>query len=598
MKNIFRFVLCGLALTGGFASQVRADFVTAMAMHGQAKYQKGFKHFDYVNPDAPKGGVLKLAGAETFDTFNAYTTKGIAAAGLNLLYVSLLEKSQDEAFAMYQALAESFEVADDRSAITFKLRQDATWSDGKPITADDVVWTFNTLISEGIPAYRAYYAHVAGVEALDERTVKFTFDVTGNAELPLIVGELTILPKHYWADKDFTATTLEKPVTSGPYRIGDFTQGRTITYERVADWWGAALPVYKGRYNFDEIVYEYYRDQDVSLQAFFSGEFDFRQEYTAKLWATGYDVPAVKKGNIVKKLIDNDLPQGMQGFVLNLRRPIFQDKAVRKAMNYAFDFEWSNKQFAYDAYTRSRSYFSNSEMESTGLPEGRELEILEPFRDQLPAAVFTQAFEVPASDGTGKNRSNLRVAALLLDEAGYVVGDDGIRVHRETGERLSFEFLVANTNAAFERWFGPYKKNLQRIGIEGNMKIVDASQYVNRIIAFDYDMIVQNWGQSLSPGNEQREYWGSDRAEASGSRNYIGLKDPVVDALIEEIVSAPTREELVVRCRALDRVLQHGWYVVPNWHIPAWRIAYWDKFEMPAQQAPYDLGIVDTWWAK
>lgn len=598
MKNIFRFVLCGLALTGGFASQVRADFVTAMAMHGQAKYQKGFKHFDYVNPDAPKGGVLKLAGAETFDTFNAYTTKGIAAAGLNLLYVSLLEKSQDEAFAMYQALAESFEVADDRSAITFKLRQDAMWSDGKPITADDVVWTFNTLISEGIPAYRAYYAHVAGVEALDERTVKFTFDVTGNAELPLIVGELTILPKHYWADKDFTATTLEKPVTSGPYRIGDFTQGRTITYERVADWWGADLPVYKGRYNFDEIVYEYYRDQDVSLQAFFSGEFDFRQEYTAKLWATGYDVPAVKKGNIVKKLIDNDLPQGMQGFVLNLRRPIFQDKAVRKAMNYAFDFEWSNKQFAYDAYTRSRSYFSNSEMESTGLPEGRELEILEPFRDQLPAAVFTQAFEVPASDGSGKNRSNLRVAALLLDEAGYVVGDDGIRVHRETGERLSFEFLVANTNAAFERWFGPYKKNLQRIGIEGNMKIVDASQYVNRIIAFDYDMIVQNWGQSLSPGNEQREYWGSDRAEASGSRNYIGLKDPVVDALIEEIVSAPTREELVVRCRALDRVLQHGWYVVPNWHIPAWRIAYWDKFEMPAQQAPYDLGIVDTWWAK
>lgn len=598
MKNIFRFVLCGLALTGGFASQVRADFVTAMAMHGQAKYQKGFKHFDYVNPDAPKGGVLKLAGAETFDTFNAYTTKGIAAAGLNLLYVSLLEKSQDEAFAMYQALAESFEVADDRSAITFKLRQDAMWSDGKPITADDVVWTFNTLISEGIPAYRAYYAHVAGVEALDERTVKFTFDVTGNAELPLIVGELTILPKHYWADKDFTATTLEKPVTSGPYSIGDFTQGRTITYERVADWWGADLPVYKGRYNFDEIVYEYYRDQDVSLQAFFSGEFDFRQEYTAKLWATGYDVPAVKKGNIVKKLIDNDLPQGMQGFVLNLRRPIFQDKAVRKAMNYAFDFEWSNKQFAYDAYTRSRSYFSNSEMESTGLPEGRELEILQPFRDQLPAAVFTQAFEVPASDGTGKNRSNLRVAALLLDEAGYVVGDDGIRVHRETGERLSFEFLVANTNAAFERWFGPYKKNLQRIGIEGNMKIVDASQYVNRIIAFDYDMIVQNWGQSLSPGNEQREYWGSDRAEASGSRNYIGLKDPVVDALIEEIVSAPTREELVVRCRALDRVLQHGWYVVPNWHIPAWRIAYWDKFEMPAQQAPYDLGIVDTWWAK
>ena len=598
MKNIFRFVLCGLALTGSFALQARADFVTAMAMHGQAKYQDSFDHFDYVNPDAPKGGTLKLSGAETFDTFNAYTTKGIAAAGLNLLYVSLLEKSQDEAFTMYQALAERFDVAEDRSAITFQLREDARWSDGQPITAEDVVWTFNTLVTKGLPAYRAYYAHVAGVEAIDDKTVTFTFDMTGNAELPLIVGELTILPKHYWADKDFTATTLEAPVTSGPYRIGDFTQGRSIAYERVADWWGADLPVYKGRYNFDRIVYEYYRDQDVSLQAFFSGDFDFRQEYTAKLWATGYDVPAVKKGQIVKALIDNELPQGMQGFVLNLRRPMFQDKAVRKAMNYAFDFEWSNKQFAYDAYTRTRSYFSNSDMEATGLPQGQELEILAPFRDQLPEAVFTQAFEVPTSDGTGKNRSNLRVAALLLDEAGYVVGDDGIRVHKETGQRLSFEFLVANTNAAFERWFGPYKKNLQRIGIEGTIKIVDASQYVNRIIAFDYDMIVQNWGQSLSPGNEQREYWGSDRADTSGSRNYIGVKDPVVDALIEGIVSAPTREELVLRCRALDRVLQHGWYVVPNWHIPAWRIAYWDKFEMPAQQAPYDLGVVDTWWAK
>ena len=598
MKNIFRFVLCGLALTGSFALQARADFVTAMAMHGQAKYQDSFDHFDYVNPDAPKGGTLKLSGAETFDTFNAYTTKGIAAAGLNLLYVSLLEKSQDEAFTMYQALAERFDVAEDRSAITFQLREDARWSDGQPITAEDVVWTFNTLVTKGLPAYRAYYAHVAGVEAIDDKTVTFTFDMTGNAELPLIVGELTILPKHYWADKDFTATTLEAPVTSGPYRIGDFTQGRSIAYERVADWWGADLPVYKGRYNFDRIVYEYYRDQDVSLQAFFSGDFDFRQEYTAKLWATGYDVPAVKKGQIVKALIDNELPQGMQGFVLNLRRPMFQDKAVRKAMNYAFDFEWSNKQFAYDAYTRTRSYFSNSDMEATGLPQGQELEILAPFRDQLPEAVFTQAFEVPTSDGTGKNRSNLRVAALLLDEAGYVVGDDGIRVHKETGQRLSFEFLVANTNAAFERWFGPYKKNLQRVGIEGTIKIVDASQYVNRIIAFDYDMIVQNWGQSLSPGNEQREYWGSDRADTSGSRNYIGVKDPVVDALIEGIVSAPTREELVLRCRALDRVLQHGWYVVPNWHIPAWRIAYWDKFEMPAQQAPYDLGVVDTWWAK
>lgn len=593
---MIRFSVCVCVALAFFSLAAHAEFVTAMAMHGQPKYAADFAHFDYVNAAAPKGGTLKLSAPETFDTFNGYTTKGVPAAGLSLLYVSLLEKSQDEAFSMYGALAERFEVAADRSAITFKLRADARWSDGQPITADDVVWTFKTLMKDGRPAYRAYYAHVADVKAVDARTVTFTFDMAGNAELPLIVGELAILPQHYWADKDFTATTLEPPVTSGPYRISAFTQGRNITYARVQDWWGAALPVFKGRYNFDRIVYEYYRDQDVSLQAFFAGDFDFRQEYTAKLWASGYDVPAVKKGQIVKQLIENKLPQGMQGFALNLRRPVFQDKAVRKAMNYAFDFEWSNKQFAYDAYTRTRSYFANSEMESTGLPEGRELEILEPFRDQLPEAVFTQEFKVPVSDGSGTNRSNLRVAALLLDEAGYVLGEDGVRVHKDTGVRLSFEFLVANTNAAFERWFGPYKKNLDRLGIEGNIKIVDASQYINRIMDFDYDMIVQSWGQSLSPGNEQREYWGSGRADAPGSRNYIGVKDPVVDALIEDIVAAPTREELVYRCRALDRVLQHGWYVVPNWHIPAWRIAYWDKFERPENQAPYDLGVVDTWW--
>jgi microcin C transport system substrate-binding protein len=594
--RIFLFLICWLAVLPAYAQDAKP--VHAMAMHGDLKYSPDFVHFDYVNPDAPKGGTMKLSGAETFDSFNGFITKGVSASGLGLLYVPLMEKSQDEAFSMYGALAESTEVPEDRSWAIFNLRKEAVWHDGKPITAEDVVWTFNTLVEKGQPAYRAYYAHIEKAEALSERRVKFTFDMANNLELPLIIGELTVLPKHYWEGRDFEKTTLEPPLGSGPYKISSFDQGRSVTYERVKDWWGADLPVYKGRYNFDRIVYEYYRDQDVSLQAFFGNEFDFRLEYTAKLWATGYNIPAVKDGRIIKATIENKLPQGMQGFAMNMRRPIWQDKNVRKAMNLAFDFEWSNKQFAYDAYTRTRSYFSNSEMEATGVPQGRELEILEAYRDQLPPEVFTQEFNPPQTDGAGNNRANLREAMQLLDEAGYVMGEDGVRVHKDTGVRLEFEFLVANTNVAFERWFGPYKKNLERIGMKGDMRVVDASQYINRVLDFDFDLVVQSWGQSTSPGNEQREYWGSERADIKGSRNFIGIKDPVVDDLISQVIAAPTREELVIRTRALDRVLQNSWYVVPNWHIPAWRVAYWDKFERPAIQADYSLGEIDTWWAK
>lgn len=594
--RFFIFLICFLTVLPAYAQNARP--VHALAMHGDLKYGADFKHFDYVNPDAPKGGSIKLSGAETFDSFNSFITRGVSADGLGLLYASLLEKSQDEAFSMYGALAESIEVPKDRSWVIFNLRKEAVWHDGKPVTADDVVWTFNTLIEKGRPLYKAYYAHVKKVEALGEKRVKFSFDMTDNLELPLIIGELSILPKHYWETRDFEKTTLEPPLGSGPYKIASFEQGRSISYERVKDWWGDNLPVYKGRYNFNRVGYEYYRDQDVSLRAFFGGEFDFRLEYTAKLWATGYNVPAVRDGRIIKADIANQIPQGMQGFAMNLRRPVWQDKNVRKAMNLAFDFEWSNKQFAYGAYTRSRSYFSNSEMEAKGLPEGRELEILNAYRDQLPQEVFASEFNLPKTDGAGNNRNNLREAMRLLDEAGYVTGKDGVRVHKDTGVRLEFEFLVANTNIAFERWFGPYKKNLERIGMKGNIRVVDVSQYINRVMDFNFDLIVHTWGQSTSPGNEQREYWGSDRADVKGSRNFLGVKDPVVDALISQIIAAPTREELIYRTRALDRVLQHGWYVVPNWHIPAWRVAYWDKFERPAVQAKYNLGEIDTWWAK
>ncbi|MCB9990612.1 MAG: ABC transporter substrate-binding protein [Rhodospirillales bacterium] len=568
-----------------------------IAMHGDPKYGPDFTHFDYANPDAPKGGTLRMWGNETFDTLNGFSTKGVAADGLGLLYDSLMEKSQDEPFSMYGALAESVETPPDRSWVTFRLRPQAKWNDGKPVTAQDVVWTFETLTTKARPFYKAYYANVQNVEALDEHTVKFTFDMANNRELPLIIGEMPILPQHYWQDKDFEATTLEPPVGSGPYQVGKIVPGRSIEFIRNKDWWGKDLPVFKGRYNFDRITYDYYRDQNISLEALFADEYDFRQEYTAKLWATAYDAPPVKDGRIAKKIIHNGLPQGMQAFAFNMRRDTFKDLNVRKAINYAFDFEWANKQFAYGAYERTGSYFENSEMAATGLPEGRELEILEQFRGQVPDSVFTEEFKLPSTDGSGKNRDNLRTAMKLLDKAGYVM-KDGVRTHKDSGEKIEFEVLVANTNAAFERWFQPWKQNLERLGIKANIRIVDASQYINLIMGFDYDVIVASWGQSTSPGNEQREFWGSDRADAPGSRNFIGIKDPVVDALIDMIVSAPTREELVLRCRALDRVLLDKWVVVPNWHLAAWRIAYWDKFGQPETQAPYSLGVMDTWWAK
>jgi len=574
--------------------------VHGLAMHGDLKYGPDFTHFEYANPDAPKGGTLRHWGSETFDNLNPHIPRGVAAAGLNLTTVSLLEGSADEPFSTYGGLAESLEVPEDRSWVIFNLRPEAVWHDGEPITAHDVVFSLDTLISKGYPFYGSYYANVESVEALSDHRVKFTFDMADNRELPLIAGQLTILPRHYWEaeGRDFSASTLTPPPGNGPYRIGRIVPGRSIEYVRVTDWWGKDLPVYKGRFNFDRITYEYFRDQTVSLEALFAGQYDYRQEYTAKLWATAYDAPPVRDGRIIKKTIENELPQGFQGFIYNLRRPLFQDRVLRRALDYAFDYEWSNKNFAYDAYTRTRSYFSNSEMEADGLPEGKELEILERFRGQIPEEVFTEEYNPAKSDGSGRNRENLRIARDMLAEAGYVINADGALIHEETGRKVEFEMLFSNINAAFEKWFQPFRDNLERLGITARIRIVDASQYINRTMAFDYDMVVASFGQSNSPGNEQREYWGSDKADQPGSRNLIGVQDPVVDELVDLIVSAPTREDLVARTRALDRVLQWGFYSIPNWHIPAWRVAYWDKFGQPEFQAPFALGVSDTWWHK
>lgn len=593
MKSLFIALISLLVSLPAFAQTGPRH---AIAMHGTPKYPPGFTHFDYVNPDAPKGGVLRTYALESFDSLNPFIVKGVAGDGIGLIYQSLMEKSSDEPFTMYGSIAQSIEIPEDRSWVMFTINPAATWHDGVPITAQDVEWTFNALIKDGMPFYRSYYGDVDKIEIVNDKQIKFIFKPTENRELPLILAEMTVLPKHFWTapGNNFAESSLTPPLGSGAYKVGTMTPGRSIEYARVPDWWAKDLPINRGRWNFDRIVYDYYRDRSVALEAFLGGAYDFRQEFTAKHWATGYESPNLEAGRIKKDLIHNGLVSGMQGFTYNIRRPVFQDRAVRRALDYAFDYEWSNKQYAYGAYTRSRSYFNNSDMEAKGTPGAEELALLEPYRGQIPDEVFTKEYRPAQTDGSGNNRENLKEAARLLDEAGWKIGSDGVR--EKDGVRLEFEFLTSGSNSDFERWILPFFRNLQKLGVKAGFRVVDSSQYVNRVTSFDFDMLVHSFAQSLSPGNEQRDYWKSHYADVPGSRNVIGVKNPAVDALVEKIVASKTREELVTICRALDRVLQWEFYTIPNWHIPAWRIAYWDKFGKPSTQAPYALDVLDTWW--
>lgn len=575
----------------------------AIALHGDVKYPANYQHFEYVNQQAPKGGTLNLSSLGTFDSLNPFIVKGVPAAGFaalgqSLIYDSLMEQSYDEPFSMYGLIAESAERADDNSWIAFNLNPAAKWQDGKPITADDVVWSFNALVNDGTPFYKAYYGDVKEIITESPTRVKFVFSTKENRELPLILSQLTILPKHYWTNPEnkFSETTLKPPLGSGPYKIGKVSPGRSIEYVRDENYWGKDLAVNRGRFNFDKIEYTYFRDNNVALEAFFGGQFDIIQENVAKLWATAYDAPAIKDGRIIKQEIANTRPSGMQGFLYNIRKPVFQDREVRRALAYAFDFDWSNKQFAYGAYTRTDSYFENSSLASSGLPSGRELEILEKYRGKIPDEVFTQTYAPPKSDGSGNNRDNMREAARILDAAGYKLGKDGIRVHEKTGVRLSFSMIDANP--AFERWTLPFIQNLKKIGVEATFRVIDDAQYQNRIQNFDFDMTTSVIGQSDSPGNEQRDYWSSSKAHIPGSRNYIGVSDPVADELVEGIINAQSREELEAYCHALDRVLLWNHYVIPHWYYGAWRIAWWKKLDHPEKLSGLTPAISDTWWIK
>ncbi|WP_432698701.1 extracellular solute-binding protein [Marinobacterium sp. YM272] len=564
-----------------------------IAMHGDLKYPSDFDHFDYANPDAPKGGSMRRASIGTFDSFNQFIIKGTPADGIGMIYDSLTTQSQDEPFSEYGLLAKAIYLPEDRRWIEFELNENARFSDGEPVRAEDVQYTFDLLREQGSPFYRAYYAGISAVEAISDTRVRFEFGETENRELPLIVGQVPILPKHYWEGRDFTKPSLDIPIGSGPYVIDSFDAGRSITFRRNPDYWGKELPVNRGRYNFDQISYDYYRDGTVALEAFKAGEYDFRQENASKAWATGYTGAPFDEGRIIKKTIHHQNPAGMQAFVMNTRRPLFSDSRVRQALAYAFDFEWTNENLFYGAYTRSDSFFANSEMAASELPTEEELEILEPIRDQVPPEVFTEVYHAPRTDGNGRIRGQLRKALRLLQEAGWTL-EDGVLKNAD-GEPYQFEILLVQKE--FERVVAPFIRNLERMGISVNIRVVDVSQYINRIRQFDFDMIVGGFGQSTSPGNEQRDYWHSSMADQPGSRNTIGIKNPAVDYLVEQIIQAPDREQLVLRARALDRVLQWNHYVIPQYHIAAFRVAYWDKFGMPEINPPYALAV-DSWWAK
>ncbi len=563
-----------------------------LAMHGDLKYTADFKHFEYVNPNAPKGGDIRLAAIGTYDSLNGFIVKGTGAAGVSFIYNSLMTNAADEAFTEYGELAEAVRTPEDRSWVEFRLREGARWHDGKPVTPDDVIWTFDTLLKEGRPFYRFYYGNVISAVKTGDRTVRFNFKPGENRELPLIMGQLTVLPKHYWEDREFNKTSLEPPLGSGPYKIEKVDAGRSITLTRVKDYWGADIPTEKGMNNFDTIHFDYYRDTTVALEAFKAGRFDYRSENASKLWATAYESPQVDAGKIKKEEIGHNRSAGMQGFVFNTRRDMFKDKNVRKALAYAFDFEWSNKALFYGQYTRTRSYFDNSELAATDLPSAEELKILEPLRGRIPDEVFTTEYNPPVTEGKSGLRKNLRAASKLLTDAGWVIKGKQ-RVNAETGKPLEFEVLLVSP--LFERIVLPFAQNLEKLGINARVRTVDTSQYRRRLDTYDYDVIVGGAGQSLSPGNEQRAYWGSEAADQEGGRNTIGIKDPAIDELIETLIAAPDRKSLITATRALDRVLQWGHYVIPQWHIPYDRVAYWNIFDRP-KITPDSGNQLMTWW--
>ncbi|MBA2126654.1 hypothetical protein DLM45_10535 [Hyphomicrobium methylovorum] len=588
--------LLALAVSLAFAPAASAEPRHGLSVFGELKYPADFKHFDYVNPDAPKGGRLNTmgtGGANTFDTLNQYILKGDAAQGLESLFDSLMVRAMDEPDAVYGLIAKSADVAPDGMSVTFKLRPEAKFSDGTPVTADDVVYSFNVLKEKGHPAVSITLRDVTSAEALDPETVKYTFTGELIRDLPTTVAQLPVFSKAFYSSQPFDETSLKPPLGSGPYIIKDFKPGTYIQYERRADYWAKDLPVNRGRFNFDQIRYDYYRDRNIALEAIKSGQLDLREEFGSVSWATGYNIPAVKEGRLIKAILPDQRPSGAQGYFLNTRRDQFKDPRVRAAFDLVFDFEWSNKKLFYGLYKRTASYFQNSDMMATAPPTPEELALVEPFKDKLSPEVFGQPYTSPVTDGSGNNRANLKAARDLLISAGWKPGA-GNMLRNDKGETLNVEFI--EFEEMFERITVPYVENLRRIGVNASFRVVDPSQYERRVKSFDFDATTQRYSLRLTPGIEMRSYWSSEAAKTDGSFNLAGISDPVIDALIDKVVAAKSRAELVTATHAIDRVLRAGHYWVPHWYKGSYSVAYWNKYSFPAVQPKYDAGILDTWW--
>ncbi|MGH6824383.1 extracellular solute-binding protein [Methyloceanibacter sp.] len=577
------------------AGACQAEAKHGLSSFGDLAYPADFQHFAYANPDAPKGGTFTLVGwggVTTFDSLNNYILKGDAAQGLELLFDSLMARAADEPDAVYGLVAKSAEIAPDGMSVTFELRPEAKFNDGSSLTAHDVVFSFEALKTKGHPLYGQMLADVVKAEALDPHSVRYSFKGTLTRDLPLTVAGLPILSKAYYATRDFAQTTLDPPLGSGPYVVGDLKQGRTIAYKRNPNYWAKDLPVNRGRWNFDEIRFEYFRDRTAGMEAFKAGTYDFREEFTSKVWATEYDFPAIRAGKVKKDVLPDETPSGTQGYFLNTRREQLKDPLVRKALDLAFDFEWTNRNLFYALYTRTQSFFENSTMKAEGAPSPAEKSLLESLGAPVSPEALGPAYLPPKTDGSGNIRNQLEEAGKLLDQAGWTV-KDGKRVN-DKGEQMKLEIL--NFEPAFERVTAPFVKNLQLLGIDASMRMVDPAQYQRRLKSFDFDITTERYQMRNTPGVELRSYFGSDAASMDGSLNLAGISDPAVDALVERVIAAKSREELETAARALDRALRAGHYWVPHWYKASNTIAYWDKFSRPETKPRFDRGILDTWW--
>jgi microcin C transport system substrate-binding protein len=570
------------------------EWLYGLTLGDNLKYKDNFSYFDYVNPEAPKGGKISQPAIGSFDTLNPFNLKGVAANGSYYIYDTLLKRSDDEPFSYYGLIAESVYHPDDYSYVVYKIRDNARWHDGIDITAEDIIWSMNTLKKYN-PNYKYYYNNVTQVEALDKKVVKFYFDQSGNRELPLITGQFPILPKHYWEEssRKFNETTLEFPLGSGPYSFKEVILNKKVVYQRNPDYWGKDLPINRGFNNFDEIIFEYFRDRQVQLEAFKANEIDIIFENSSKRWATGYNFPAKEDGKVILDVFKTKNVQGMQAFIFNLRKEKFKNVLVRRALNLAFDFEWLNSRLFYDQYKRIDSYFDNSELESQSLPIGEEYNVLLEVSNLVPDEVFNEEFRNVVGGSVQQTRKNLREAQILLKEAGYYI-NNGKLVNSITNKPLVIDFLISQMD--MERIISQFQINLKSIGIESNIRLVDTTQYQKRLDQFDFDIIVANFPQSLSPGNEQRDYWGSEAAQVEGSRNLIGIKNEAVDTLIDKIIYSNSREELIANTKALDRVLKWNYYVIPHYYAAGIRLARWNKFNFSENIPDYNMNLF-TWWS-